>query len=88
MHAVVISVAINDYEPAKAALLEQVVPQVKQAPGFVAGYWVSVKREQGRGIVAFESEEAAQNAANALGGMEPVGVTIESVEVGEVDASA
>ena len=48
IHAVVISVAIDDYELAKAALLEQVVPQVKQAPGFIAGYWVNVRREQGR----------------------------------------
>jgi hypothetical protein len=88
MHAVVISVAIDEYEPAKEALQGQVVPQVKQAPGFVAGYWVNLRREQGRGIIAFESEEAAQNAANTLGQIDPVGVTIESVEVGEVDASA
>jgi hypothetical protein len=42
MHAVVVKVSIKDAEAAQQALEGQVVPRVKQAPGFVAGYWDSV----------------------------------------------
>ena len=41
MHAVVVRVTINDFEPAVAALREQVIPRVTQVPGFVAGYWLA-----------------------------------------------
>lgn len=83
MHAVVINVTINDPEPAAAALRDQVVPQVSQAPGFVAGYWVALEGGKGTSIVAFESEDAARAAserAQAPGDF----VTFDSVEVGEV----
>lgn len=87
MHAVVINVTINDQEQATEALRSEVVPQVSAAPGFVAGYWVSVGDNQGVSIVAFESEEAARAAADraqAPGGF----VTFDSVQVGEVVGSA
>lgn len=88
MHAVFISVALDDYDKAKAHLQAQIVPQVKQAPGFVAGYWANVQRERGRGIMVFESEEAAQSVADMLSQFEGDGATLEGVEVAEVDASA
>jgi hypothetical protein len=37
MHAVVVKVTISQPDPAR--LREEVVPRVKQMPGFVAGYW-------------------------------------------------
>ena len=40
MYAVVATVDITDGEAATKALVEQVIPMVKQAPGFVGGYWV------------------------------------------------
>ena len=63
MHAVVINVTVNDREAATAALQNQVVPQVSQAPGFVAGYWVGLEGGRGTSIVAFESEDAARAAS-------------------------
>jgi len=39
MHAVVVRVSISDVETAQKGLEEIVVPRVKQALGFVAGYW-------------------------------------------------
>ncbi|MGH2938628.1 MAG: hypothetical protein ACRDPE_10970 [Solirubrobacterales bacterium] len=88
MHAVVVRVAISDYERANSHLLERVVPGAKQAPGFVAGYWGNIDQKEGRGMVVFESEENARNVANMLKEMNEESVTVESVEVAEVDASA
>jgi hypothetical protein len=89
MHAVVVSVSIDDFDQASTFLREQIVPRVKQAPGFVAGYWVALDGHQrGRSVIAFESEEAAQNAAKMIGESDNPGVNIESVEVGEVVADA
>jgi hypothetical protein len=87
MHAVVVSVTIGDPEAATAQLRERVVPQVSQTPGFVAGYWVRLPGGQGRSIVVFESEEAAQASAERARAMGDF-VTFDSVEVGEVVAHA
>jgi hypothetical protein len=87
MHAVVVKVKINDPEGATTNLREQVVPQVKQAPGFVAGYWT---RKDGTGLsmLIVESEEAARNLSERVREMAPDEVTIEDVEVREVVANA
>ena len=42
MHAVIVSVTINDAEEATTYLRNEIVPRVKQAPGFVAGYWARI----------------------------------------------
>ena len=70
MHAVVVRVTVHDVETAQAALQEQVVPRVQQAPGFVAGYWT---RSEGQGLsmVVFESEEHAQQAADLVKSKSP-----------------
>jgi hypothetical protein len=85
MHAVVVAVNINDFDQATTFLREQIVPQVKQAPGIRAGYWVALDgQDRGRSIIAFESEKDARNAAKMIEGSADEGVTIESVDVGEV----
>jgi hypothetical protein len=86
MHAVVVKVSIGDAETARKGLREDVVPQVKQAPGFVAGYWTwSDDKHDGLSMVLFESEDAARAAAERIpGGAIPDTVSIESVEVREV----
>ena len=88
MHAVVVRVALSDDDAAALEeLREQVVPRVSQAPGFVAGYWVRLDGEkQGASVVVFESEDNARSAADQF--QPPAGVTLESVEVGEVVAKA
>ena len=86
MHAVVLTVKVGNVEEARPELLERVVPSVSQAPGFVAGYWLEPKDGHGLSVVVFESEEAANAAAGRI--QPPSGVTVESVEVREVVASA
>lgn len=86
MHAVVVTVKVGNVEEARPELLEQVVPAVSQAPGFVAGYWLEPVDGHGLSVVVFESEEAAKVAAERV--QPPSSVTIETVEVREVVASA
>ena len=89
MHAVFVKVSIKDSDAAQKALEERVVPRVSQAPGFVAGYWTrSDDRSNGRGMIIFESEEAARAAADQLRANVPDPVTLEGAEVREVVASA
>jgi hypothetical protein len=88
MHAVVFDVNIGiDPDEAANFLRENIVPRVKEAPGFIAGYWVRLSSNEGRSVVVFDSEAAAQ-AALEQGPQPPEGVTIERSEVGEVVASA
>ena len=90
MHAVVVSVSISgDADPQEVVthLRENIVPAVSQAPGFVAGYWVRLESgDGGRATIVFESEDAARGARDMI---QPApGVTLESVDVGEVVANA
>jgi hypothetical protein len=89
MHAVLTNVTIKDVATAEGYLRDQVVPNVKQAPGFVAGYWTR-DEGQGNGVIVFESEDAAKQAAERIGeriGQNP-GVALNSVKVAEVVANA
>jgi hypothetical protein len=88
MHGVVVRVNLSDDDSASLEeLREQVVPRVSQAPGFVAGYWVRIEGEkQGTSVIVFDSEDNARSAADHF--QPPEGVTLESIEVGEVVASA
>jgi hypothetical protein len=67
-------------------LEEQVVPMVKGSAGFVAGYWTNLSDGTGGSIAVFDNEEHARAAAPEPGDMGPV--TIRSVRIGEVIASA
>ena len=87
MHAVVIRVNINDVDGATSNLREEVVPRVKQAPGFVAGYWTR-KDDTGLSMVVFESEDAANAAAEQIPSGLPDAVDLQGVEVREVVESA
>lgn len=89
MHAVVVKVSISDTASAEKGLRETVVPRVSGAPGFVAGYWTrSDDGSNGHSMLVFESEVAAEAAAERIGANVPEGVTFESAEVREVVASA
>ena len=89
MHAVAVRVSISDVESAQKALEETVVPRVSGAPGFVAGYWTrSEDGSNGQSMLVFESEDAARTLAERIHADVPEGVTVESVEVREVVASA
>ena len=88
MHALVVRVSLSEDDAASLQQLrEEVVPFVSQLPGFVTGYWVRLEGERkGTSVVAFESEENAQAAKERF--EPPQGVTLESLEVGEVVAQA
>jgi hypothetical protein len=91
MHAVVTRVSVQEGPEATEFLRERIVPGVKQAPGFVAGYWVRLEGgDEGTSVIAFDSEENARAAAGRIEenvGQNP-GVTLKSVTVGEVVAQA
>ena len=90
MHAVVVHVAISDYEKARQSLHTDVIPGVSAAPGFVTGYWLAPVDGKGLSVVVFENEDAAR-AMLALvqpGAHPSPSVTVESAEVREVAAHA
>jgi hypothetical protein len=87
MHAVVTAVDIADREAANKTLVEQVVPMVTQAPGFVGAYFVALDEGHGTSVVVFETEEQARAGAPEVGSGMP-GVTFTSVMFGEVVAHA
>ena len=89
MHAVVVNVTIKDFEAGQQMLKDEVVPRVKEAPGFVTGYWTRAEDDKGMSMLVFESEENARGAAEFIrsqGGSEAV--TLDTIEVREVVASA
>jgi hypothetical protein len=87
MHAVVVSVTINEPEKAEQELRDRVVPNVSQSPGFVAGYWTR-SGDGGLSMIVFESEDAARQMADRVPQTLPEFVTLDNVEVREVVASA
>jgi hypothetical protein len=87
MHAVVVHVEVKDLAEAKRGVEEQVIPMQKQAPGFKGAYFVDLGDGQGMSVAVFESEEQAKAGAPTAGTESP-GVTIKSVQVGEVIGSA
>jgi hypothetical protein len=86
MHAHVVTVDITDSDAAVKGL-EEVVSTVKAAPGFVAGYWIRLDDAHGTSVAVFDTEEHASATAPPVGGGMD-GVTITSVQIGEVLASA
>jgi heme-degrading monooxygenase HmoA len=91
MHAVVVRVKVNDVERAQQVLENEVVPGVAAAPGFKSGHWTRSTEggeTTGLSMVIFDSEESARAAADRVRGMIPETVTLDSVEVREVVASA
>ena len=88
MHAILVKVTIADREAAEKGLKENLVPAVSGAPGFVAGYWMHLASGKGTSVMFFDSEHAAQAFAGQFQPPPDAPVTMDSVEVGEVLASA
>ena len=85
MHAVFIPAKFNDGLSAAKSELPELVSQVSGVPGFVAGYWAAISDDHGTAVVVFESEDAARTFAESMpDAPSPGGVTIGSIEVGEV----
>ena len=90
MHAVVGNVTIHDFERGLPVLRDEIVPRVKQAPGFVSAYWLRSQGDGGMSVIVFESEDAAQALARRIEseGSPTDAVTLNGLEVREVVASA
>jgi len=90
MHAALVTLTIDpDQAPAAAeALMNDLLPTVRSAPGFVSGYWFEPADGQGFSIVLFETEEQARQAAPPASSWAAPGVTISAVEFRRVAATA
>ena len=90
MHAALVRLTIDpEQAPAAAdALVSDILPTVRSAPGFVAGYWLEPADGQGFSIVLFETEEQARETAPPATSWAAPGVTISGVEFRRVAATA
>ena len=64
MYAALITLTIdpNQAPAASAAFTQTILPAVKAAEGFVAGYWVDPVDSEGFGFVLFETSDQARQA--------------------------
>jgi hypothetical protein len=94
MHALVVRVTIHNADRTREVLNNQVVPQVSGAPGFKTGYWTWSTGGgdlNGLSMIIFDSADnarAAGDRVNAIAAGAGDDVTLDSVEVREVVASA
>jgi hypothetical protein len=93
MHAVVVEVDASgaEREEALRRLREEIVPRIKENPGFQSGTWLALNQEaKGLALVLFDTEENAQAAASrfAVGDSPQPGVVVERNEVREVAVTA
>src|SRR4051794_36382505 len=67
MYASYLQVHFNSGKKSAAIQLlnDEIIPQVKQAPGFVKGIWVG-NDELGHGVVVFEAREQAAQVTQAM----------------------
>ena len=86
MHGVIVEVRIDPSgeEQARRVLDEAVVPMAKGLAGFRSGTWLrALQGDAGRGVLLFDSEEAARAAAEAgelLFGGDPFGASAAALE--------
>ena len=90
MHAALVRLTIDpEQAPAAAeALISDILPRVRSAAGFVAGYWLEPADGEGFSIVLFETEEQAREAAPPVSSWAAPGITITDVEVRRVAVTA
>jgi hypothetical protein len=87
MHAVVVTLTINDLEADLDVLRSSVLPRVAQAPGFVTGFWTR-RGNTGLSMIVFESEDAANAEAERLRSRTFDVATLDDIDVREVVAHA
>ena len=87
MHARVIHAHIADLTEAKRGLDEEVLRGLREARGFLGAYFVAIDDSHGISIEVFETEELA-HATSPPEGAEAPGVTVRTIQFGEVIGSA
>jgi hypothetical protein len=89
MYAALVTLTIAPEAPAAAnALVDDILPQVRSAPGFVTGYWLEPADDQGFSLVLFETEQQARDAVPPATSWDAPGVTITGTEVRRVAVTA
>jgi hypothetical protein len=90
MHAALVKLTIDpDQAPTAAnALTHDILPTIRSAPGFVAGYWLEPVDGHGFSFVVFETEEQARRSAPPASNWQPPGVSSNDVDFRRVAASA
>ncbi len=90
MHAALVRLTIDPEQAPEAAatLTNDILPRLRSASGFVAGYWLEPAEGQGLSIVLFETEEQAREAAPPVNSWAAPGVDIIGVEFRRVAATA
>jgi hypothetical protein len=90
VHAALVTLTIDPKQAPAAAsvLVNNILPTVRSAPGFVAGYRLEPADGQGFSIVLFETEEQARQTAPPASSWDAPGVTINGVEFRRVAATA
>ncbi len=90
MHAALVRLTIDPEQAPEAAatLTNDILPRLRSASGFVAGYWLEPAEGQGLSIVLFETEEQAREAAPPVNSWAAPGVDITGVEFRRVAATA
>ena len=89
MHAVVVEVSIQagHEEESIEHLRANVLPNVKQAPGLIGGYWLAPEEGHGLAVTVWENEQAARASVEmARNAPRPDSVTFDRLEVKEVVA--
>ena len=86
MHAALMHLTIDPAlaPAAAAAFSSEILPKVRSAPGFVAGYWVDPVDREGFGFLLFETQEHALRATPPATAWSAPGVTILRVDVRRV----
>jgi hypothetical protein len=91
MHALFVTAHIDpsrNEEEGLRYLESEVLPQLKEIPGLIGGYWLETKDSESLAVVLFEDEEAARQMAEVgLPQAPPApGATFKHAEVREVIA--
>ena len=89
MYAVVETVTISDYDRARKLLHDEVLPTVREIPGFVTGHWLAPIDGIGMSVVVFETEGEARSLVEQMPPGRQINdyVTVRSAEVREVAGS-
>jgi hypothetical protein len=90
MHAALVTLTIDPGQAPAAAhsLVNEILPTIRAAPGFVAGYWLEPADGQGFSLVLFETEAQARETAPPQASWAAPGVTVTGVEFRRVAATA